>query len=250
MPFYEMSSATRPHVSLLQVGPNLFQLQTTFRYVDTHQNGKTYVVRESDAHTWVEAYFPSYGWIPFEPTPDGSYFPIPRAAAPNSCTRDTCATGSDQTTDIAGGTARARGVRDATGDVPEQGGGINNRARPPYWLLFPFALLLLGALALFAAGRYLRPRTADQVWRRLATISRLTGLRGPPGETPSEVGRRLAAAIPEASRAIRELSDNFVVAAYGPPEKAKTRGRNVVEGWEQIRPHLVRRLVRRLTPAW
>ncbi len=28
-----------------------------------------YVVRASDAHSWVEAYFPNYGWIQFDPTP-------------------------------------------------------------------------------------------------------------------------------------------------------------------------------------
>lgn len=28
-----------------------------------------YTVRQSDAHSWVEAYFPSYGWITFDPTP-------------------------------------------------------------------------------------------------------------------------------------------------------------------------------------
>jgi hypothetical protein len=28
-----------------------------------------YVVRASDAHAWVEAYFPDYGWISFDPTP-------------------------------------------------------------------------------------------------------------------------------------------------------------------------------------
>ncbi|MCB9461801.1 MAG: hypothetical protein H6670_19280 [Anaerolineaceae bacterium] len=27
-----------------------------------------FVVRERDAHTWVEAYFPGYGWVEFEPT--------------------------------------------------------------------------------------------------------------------------------------------------------------------------------------
>ncbi len=28
-----------------------------------------YTVRASDAHTWVEVYFPTYGWISFDPTP-------------------------------------------------------------------------------------------------------------------------------------------------------------------------------------
>jgi transglutaminase-like putative cysteine protease len=31
------------------------------------QNG--YKVTDRDAHAWVEAFFPKYGWIPFEPTP-------------------------------------------------------------------------------------------------------------------------------------------------------------------------------------
>jgi transglutaminase-like putative cysteine protease len=32
--------------------------------------GGDYIVRASDAHSWVEAYFPGNGWIVFDPTPD------------------------------------------------------------------------------------------------------------------------------------------------------------------------------------
>lgn len=31
-----------------------------------------YVIRAKDAHSWVEAYFPGYGWQMFDPTPGGS----------------------------------------------------------------------------------------------------------------------------------------------------------------------------------
>ncbi|MGB7847469.1 MAG: DUF3488 and transglutaminase-like domain-containing protein [Candidatus Acidiferrum sp.] len=34
--------------------------------------GGDYIVRASDAHSWVEAYFPGSGWITFDPTPPGA----------------------------------------------------------------------------------------------------------------------------------------------------------------------------------
>jgi hypothetical protein len=35
--------------------------------------GNFFTVRQSDAHAWVEVYFPSYGWITFDPTPSAAF---------------------------------------------------------------------------------------------------------------------------------------------------------------------------------
>jgi protein-glutamine gamma-glutamyltransferase len=47
-------------------------------FVPGHYNDGTWTVTDHDAHTWVEVWFPRYGWLPFDPTPgrgrlSGSY---------------------------------------------------------------------------------------------------------------------------------------------------------------------------------
>ena len=44
---------------------------TGFRGGEFNDLTGQYVVRASNAHSWVEAYFPGYGWVSFDPTPGG-----------------------------------------------------------------------------------------------------------------------------------------------------------------------------------
>ena len=45
---------------------------TGFLQGEYNDVGGDYIVRESDAHAWVEVYFPGYDWITFDPTPAGN----------------------------------------------------------------------------------------------------------------------------------------------------------------------------------
>ena len=46
-----------------------------FRTGEFNDVTSQYVVRASNAHSWVEAYFPNYGWVAFDPTP-GAAIPV------------------------------------------------------------------------------------------------------------------------------------------------------------------------------
>jgi transglutaminase-like putative cysteine protease len=213
-----------------------------------------YVVRADDAHSWVEAYFPTYGWIQFEPTRDtsGVYSTIPRGASgTNICQRDLgCTTpGGDST----GGVLPVQAGKGAAGgDVPGtgSGGGFSFRIPDPSTLTKIVAIIIALLLVVFAAtARYLRPRTVMGVWRRTLVLARLAGADQRSGETPFELGRRLARSFPEASEPMRSLTNGFVVAAYAPVDVAGSARASVMEAWSALRPLLLRRVFARMRPV-
>jgi len=212
-----------------------------------------YIVRSEDAHAWVEAYFPNYGWIQFEPTHDtsGVYNSIPRGASGNNvCQRDLgCTTPGG---DSAGGVLPVQAGKGAAGgDVSAtgSGGGFAFRIPDPSTLTKIVAIVIAFLLVVFAAAaRYLRPRSVMGVWRRTLMLARLAGADRRVGETPFELGRRLTRSFPEASEPMRTLTNGFVVAAYAPADVAGSARASVMEAWSALRPLLLRRVIARLRP--
>jgi transglutaminase-like putative cysteine protease len=214
------------------------------------------IVRGEDAHTWVEVYFPKYGWIPFEPTADDQslYQSIPRGATGATCFRDN---GCDGTT--SGGTTSStpgvdppgliRGERNDPVGAVVIGGFRVSTVDATSLMKIVGGIVAIVLLVFVALSRYLRPRSVMGVWKRTLTLVNLAGARRRPGETPLELGRRLQRTFPEAAEPAGALANGFVVAAYAPPDVATTARPAVMEAWSSLRPMLLRRVLARLRPT-
>jgi hypothetical protein len=183
------------------------------------------VVRDVDAHSWVEAYFPHYGWITFDPTPA-----IAPARAQDPF--DPSAAGRP-------GPAADGALGDRLSD-PKAGGRTISAPDNASFPVLPVLAIVIGvglaiALALLATGRLRRrrPRPADP---RLVELVRALHRSGRPPENGLTLHRleRAFAAEPDAVAYVRALRE----ARYGfgdrPPTRAQRRGlrRMLAAGWE------------------
>ena len=149
-----------------------------------------YQVNSSDAHTWVEAWFPHYGWVTFEPTPpsnEGDYVPFPRGGT----TTATPTPGASETA-----TPRATATPRPTATASSGAGTVTPSAGPP--AAFSVGLPVAGAVLLVIATLIVwlaRPRDLTAVWRRVRWFGGAAGVPPQPGDTHLGYARRLEAAF-------------------------------------------------------
>jgi transglutaminase-like putative cysteine protease len=179
-------------------------------------------VTTSDAHSWVEAYFPSYGWIPFEPTPasgQGDYQPFPR--------------GQQAITGVS--TTPPPTARAVPTFKPVKTSGATPTVTPTHKTAAPLpaavviSLLVLAAIALLVLAALLwllLPRSLAGAWKRVETLGTFSGVDRRRAETHRAFAARLAKARPGAEAALTELAtvtarSEFSASEATGPERAR-----------------------------
>jgi hypothetical protein len=155
------------------------------------------IVTTSDAHTWVEAYFPNYGWIPFEPTPpseQGDYEPFARGEAAVSPP----VTPAPIPTRTPAPSHPKSAVQPA--GAPHRGGV------PAVVAITISALVVLLGVVVLALLWLALPRSVEGAWRRVEAIGRVIGLERRDAETHRAFALRLSRSRPRAGPAFTELA--------------------------------------------
>ena len=205
---------------------------------------RNYRVRAVNAHTWVEVYFPNYGWIHFEPTQS-----IPVAERPDSMTVGDGVTppvplpneDRQPTDDELADLERANSLLD--GLEPAQDSGPFGDV--PWWqVAIGVALLLTAALALWAANRYNRGIEGDvgRSYLRLGEWARWLGIPWRTTQTPYEQADALVTVVPQGQQPIRNLTRQYVLQLFS-PARATEDGFDAHTEWRQLRPVLLRQSV-------
>ena len=196
-----------------------------------------YVVKELDAHAWVEAYFPSYGWIEFEPTPSQAPFLrvdsdlVGGAGLPGDIGQEPNDPDLEKNADRTG-----LGQTDL---VPGDESGANGSNAAPFDPL-PLIVLLLGMVAVALVGfarfqlRFRGQAPIDSAWGKARLLAQYAGYHTHEAQTTYEYAAMLGEAVPDAKGPIQDIAVARVNDRYTPGGSTPDDATRALTAWRRL----------------
>jgi len=198
-------------------------------------------IRRSGAHAWVEAWFPGYGWVDFDPTA-GVGQPQTIVPGPPIATPTPGPSGAPGATP---GATRPDGRDEPAG--PTGGGPVAGRPGigPIIVVIIPAVIALFVVLVLWLRRRVARPVQAEIVYRTVARMAGRLGHPRRPTQTVYEYLGSLSDAVPTARPELQLVARSTVETTYGRRRLSPDRLAALGEAQRRLRVALLRLALRR-----
>ena len=212
-----------------------------------------YAVKELNAHAWVEAYFPQYGWIEFEPTP--SELPFDRADAAASGTSGSDTTRNPNGREDSGGLAGRDnepdpGIGGIDDTPPDVSGTVSRQVDPRPALALVSALLLALFIALVRFEmRFRGLGEIDTAWGKTRLLGAYAGHAARPSQTPYEYADAMGREIPDVQEPMRTIAHARVQDRYSPTGATASERAAAAAAWRRIARTFVTLLPTRIVRA-
>lgn len=216
---------------------------------DLNPEGTAYIVKDRNTYAWAEVFFPGYGWVMFNPTPDRDESLYPETAG--SSADDP---GALDISDFPGLPVGAdplfefeRDGIDVTTNptaITESGGG----GPATNWVL-PTVIGFVGLVGLAVVLGWRRGVAGmpfeQQTWEKVVRLSSLAGHSIQPGQTPAEYANGLQKRF-RALRGVSVIASVYARSRFGRTGASTEERERVSELWPGIRGELLKAIGARI----
>jgi transglutaminase-like putative cysteine protease len=216
-----------------------------------------YHVLNRNAHSWIEVYFPHYGWVEFEPTAaqptilrlrrdenegpaSGAFSPDSEAFAPFDRVEDNPPLGDES--------GLGALLPFLTFTLPFLGTVQVPRAIVNWGTAFLLVALVAGGV--LAWRRFWIPlsqATTTGIFGQMLWLARWIGLRFGPWQTPYEKAGEIKASMPEGQAQVDLIAHEYVRDQFSHHSPDAGEQHRVDRAWQRLRSLMLRRVVQRLT---
>ena len=217
-------------------------------HLDTQSH--MWVVDGTDAHSWVQAYFPGYGWVNFDPTPGFSLDASPPGPQPTVSPTPVPTRTAARPSPTAAAPGKKPGSHTGQQSDPRADAAAPDAMANQNLLLgLSISALLCSLLVLFIAiwtywwrNLYANSTLVSGMFWRVCRIASWMGFSPRESQTPYEYSRTLSRYFPQETAPLRHLTELFVRDRWAAPHQAVAKEADL----ERLRPSLRRMFLRLL----